>query len=965
MRGIRTKKTFYLAYVALFCLIAGFICLYFIVSGSTFVWYGDGRLQHLRALIYYHDYIREILENIFVNHTFVIPRWDFSIGEGADILETFCYYVIGDPFSFLAFLCPTAYMHIYYAIAILARMFVSGVAFSELCFYVKKKEDESSYYMGVLAGSISYVFCYWMLINVLRHPFFMNPMIYLPLLILGVEKVIREKKYKCLTLSTLIAALSNFYFLYMLAIFTGLYLIIRLVLNFRDTKKIEWGWLGKCLGAAFVGVLMSAVILLPTLHTVMNDARISESTTWHLLYPLLYYSRLPGSLISAGSTYAMYMGFAAPVVLALFVLIFKKGYRLLKTSAVICIVIMLFPFFGQILNGFSYMSNRWCWCFALVACMTLVYMWDGLMELTAKDAIRLFVGLAVYAAVCLLFEYSRIARVFEGIMLALFALVILMPLAGEAGKVLRIDKVLKQWLVTGIIVISVMLTFFNKYAVSASNYIADSTSADYAQNIKKNETTAIKRRAKADGVDDFYRYSGSGMSLNGNVTSGLSGANYYWTLSNPYVAEFRSAVNLPDANGFNYNGYDDRSILMDLSGVKYYASTKYYAPYGFDNLTKHKVTGVSFLSSNVEETKYRVWENQNDLGIASVYDSYISREEWDDLSFLEKQEALLYGVVVEDDSKLTGVGETAADDIDFSSQEISYSVLEKDDDLVISDNSFVATAEGASVTFEVDGQPGEECYISFKGLLLTPKTTYDLYTEDEADPDDLYDEEGLDAISYSQKQANLRGDAFYEKIEYSYIDIKARSSGCYDEDLTENDAYDYLAMTTNKSLQVFTEDYNHYNGPGDYAIDLRYTEDGTATVTLKFNTVGIYSFDSFGFYSQAMDNYDEQIEKLKANSPESTEVETDRVTVKIDADSDKLVLLSIPYSTGWKAYVDGEEVDLLRADVMYMAVEVTAGEHEIVLEYSNPYIMWGFVVSLAGLLIFAIICFKQGKKNYK
>ena len=46
----------------------------------------------------------------------------------------------------------------------------------------------------ILAGALSYCFCNWVLLSVNRHPYFITPLIFMPLVILGIERVIAEKK---------------------------------------------------------------------------------------------------------------------------------------------------------------------------------------------------------------------------------------------------------------------------------------------------------------------------------------------------------------------------------------------------------------------------------------------------------------------------------------------------------------------------------------------------------------------------------------------------------------------------------------------------------------------------------------------------------------------------------------------------------------------------------------------------
>ena len=191
------KSTYFLAYSVIFAILAIGVFSFYFFTRKTFIWEVDGWEQHYKSLIYYSQYLRDFFKNIFINHQFVIPQWDFAIGEGSDVIGTFHYYVIGDPFTFLCFLFPAKYMYIFYEAMILLRIYLSGIAFSLLCFYTGHKKRY------VLPGAVAYAFCYWAIYNAVRHPFFLNPLLYYPLLILGVEKIIREKKMWLFTICLL------------------------------------------------------------------------------------------------------------------------------------------------------------------------------------------------------------------------------------------------------------------------------------------------------------------------------------------------------------------------------------------------------------------------------------------------------------------------------------------------------------------------------------------------------------------------------------------------------------------------------------------------------------------------------------------------------------------------------------------------------------------------------------------
>ena len=64
---------------------------------------------------------------------------------------------------------------------------------------------------------------------------------------------------------------------------------------------------------------------------------------------------------------------------------------------------------------------------------------------------------------------------------------------------------------------------------------------------------------------------------------------------------------------------------------------------------------------------------------------------------------------------------------------------------------------------------------------------------------------------------------------------------------------------------------------------------------------------------------------------------------------------SIPYHIGWKAYVDGKEVELYNVNTLYMGMKIPAGSHNITLKYTSPGIVVGGIISAICTLVFLII----------
>jgi uncharacterized membrane protein YfhO len=82
-----------------------------------------------------------------------------------------------------------------------------------------------------------------------------------------------------------------------------------------------------------------------------------------------------------------------------------------------------------------------------------------------------------------------------------------------------------------------------------------------------------------------------------------------------------------------------------------------------------------------------------------------------------------------------------------------------------------------------------------------------------------------------------------------------------------------------------------------------------------------------------------------------------RLVFEVDAPADGVLVVVEGYDAGWRATVDGEPAQVLRANLVFRAVEVSAGTHTIVLEYAPPGVRaawWLWLVTMMGLVAVAV-----------
>ena len=75
-----------------------------------------------------------------------------------------------------------------------------------------------------------------------------------------------------------------------------------------------------------------------------------------------------------------------------------------------------------------------------------------------------------------------------------------------------------------------------------------------------------------------------------------------------------------------------------------------------------------------------------------------------------------------------------------------------------------------------------------------------------------------------------------------------------------------------------------------------------------------------------------------------------RLYLSVDAKEDSLLVLNDTYFSGWKAYVDGYEEKIYRADYGFRAVPIDAGAHEVLFVYDPLSFKLGAAMTFLGIV---------------
>lgn len=859
-----------LNYTLLFGITAFLVFLWFFLTGRTLIWHVDGLLQYYNALIFYGDHLRSVLHTVFVEGSLNVPSYSFSIGEGEDIFTTMHFYGIGAPLNLLAVFFNADNMYILYDAVSIARLYLAGLAFIALCREIGIKTGHS-----ILAGSLAYAFSLYCVENAACQTPFLLACIVLPLVITGTEKVLKGKKPNVLITAVFLSAVTNLYLFYAIVVMTVMYAVLRTVILFGKDLKAYLVPARNMFVYSLLGTLAAGIIVVPVAYTFLSDDRISGGSNMHLFYPLEYYTSLPKMIISPYAGLELHLCIIPVSLLAVLYLFSRKALsKTLLAVNIITIIFVLVPFFGQLFNGMSYMSYRWTFEVALAASVTLSYAADKMQEDRRFFKVNGLILCGIFLVLCII-----TGELFApGVIAALIELIVFTLIMGFVPEKRLNEKNRGRFLVVFTCICIYTLSFYLNSA-GGYNSAAESTRPSEIEAHFQNDGPAARELlAQHDG---FYRYSGQELTMNAALNNGVSTPLYYWSTSNPASARFNRELGLIHYVVHKYPNMDDRTIMTDLCSVLYYIVPEGadVIPYGYEN-----------INSDIYEG-HDIYINTNPIGISFSSANAISESDWIELTPGQREEVLLYSVVVPDDDMNSHTSFIP---------DLQSTIIPVTGDVVFDDHYDLSeTPYGFSVS--VEGLPNSETRLNVAG-------------------------------------------AEHNGVELASIVIRS-SSGVI------------------KVMDIGADGYMFYNGRGDFTVNLGFHEEPVDRIDFVFVDAGTYDFDSITVECIPMDNTTNAIDDLNEDTLENVVIGTDLIEGDIELDEDKILVLTIPYSSGWTATVDGEEYPIIAADIKYMGLDLPAGSHHITLTYKTPYFNAGVMTSAAGIIILAVLYIVDKKKS--
>lgn len=898
------RKYCYGVYTLMFLLMCIVAFLPFFTEGKSFVWGAgveDGLSQHFSALAYYGEALREFFRNLLAGHPKLV-MWDMSLGYGADILSTLNYYAIGDPLNLLYGFVSPKNTETMYDFMILLRMYLAGITF---IIYARKMKKRS---YGTVIGALVYVFSGFCFRLGLRHPFFINPMIYFPLLCLGIEKIYQRERPYVFIFAVCVSAMSNYYFLYMLTIFAVIYAWIRFYKYTEENKMKNFFLTILKFGIYYtLGIAMAAVILLPSVIGFLGNGRYGNGVDWKslIVYPGKYYLLFIENFIGYGNTGSNTNAGYLPIVgiVVLFTLFSQRmKHKKYRAAFIASIIALILPIFGYAFNGFSYANNRWAFALSFIVALLTAEMYPRLFVMSKRQQIGIGAGIIIYTVFCIIVNASGEEILKNKGIMAACGLIAVFYILLLIFQRLGYDTQKRIVRVSMAILLLISVGVHGYYRFDPKEYAYTQEFMDQGQAYRTLKEDNIRMLSKANDPSVYrvhaegYRYKNYGLINHLNTISG-----YYSITAKCVTDTIKGYDTLGMQYADKYKGVDQRLGLLSLAGVK-------YITVAHNSQVAKDVSSMGDVPYGVEKLRKKgnitLYKNKYALPFAYAYDSYMTEQQYEQLNGIGKEQAMLAQIIL---------NQHPAD------KEIQHNEQRNGPDIqtISLPETRISSPKGkkyADITVPVEKD--KETYLYFKNLVYHGKKNGD-------DKFILTGRKGTKGILVTQNDVQ-------QKI--------------------------HIQSTFNP----------YYFGRKDYIVKINHqTSKAKEKVRLNFLSPGEYEFDDISLITVPKKDVLARLKERKENSMKQIQYEGNHFRGVYHAKKDQILCVTIPYSKGWKATVNGNRTKIYKANGMFMGIIMKKGTQSVKLDYETPGLKIGAWISLVawiGLGIYGLYFEKYRKK---
>ena len=735
-----------------------FLILLFILLILGVYPFGDKTLIVSDLRDQYLVFINYLKSIILGNNTFF---YTFSGALGESFIPLMSYYLIS-VFNLLTLPFNGNLMPLIITIIILIKISLCSVSMN---YFLDKKygEDKKNIIFSLCYALMSYTIAFYF------HIMWLDVVILLPLVILGIERIINNNKSLLYIISLTLTILSNYYLGVIVCIFSVLYFVYYLLCNKKkNIKKI----IIKYLISSLLSGMVCMVILLPVFYSVFNSKVLFETEATPFFFNTLdIFSKTISFSFDNSSIWHGGPNIFVGTFTILGIILYYSNKKINKRKKIITTIFLLFFFLTLRVHKldllFHGLSEPNCFDFRhafIISFFLILIGYEGISNYKKIDKIHLwYFGVIVIYIIVLFFNFSYFSneRIIFLILSLLLTLLFIYLVNKKEYKYLYLLVIIELMINTGNI-----LGVITSYEKNASNI-------PLYQEYFNNNDEVINDIKKMD--QSFYRLEKDyhhSNNINDSMLFNYYGISHFDSTSNPNTEKFLENIGFRRVVSRSFYDLGSTKAADMLLGIKYILS--------YDNHFDYKIL---FNKNNIN-----VYSNPYYTGLGFIIDDYsdiiFSNNPFDNLNKVFKN-----------------ITKTKSNLYENVSYQVNAVNINK------KDNTYYKIGEEAYITYKFNALTNNNYYLYFNDNLVR-----DNYKKADIIVNDIKINDYFDKYNYGMinlGRFNI-GDDINIKISLISDELTIPDGIiAYEKDLVFNEIYDYLSnnsilikMNNSSSLEM-------------------------------------------------------------------------------------------------------------------------------------------------------------------
>ena len=634
-------STFFISLLAAAVMFAPFI----IDGNGYFTFYGDFNVQQIP----FYQMCHEMVKNVDFG-------WSWLTDLGANFIGSYTFYLIGSPFFWLTLPFPN-WMVPYLMGPLLILKFACAALTAY--FYIRRftRTPEAARLGGVL-----YAFSGFSIYNIFFNHFH-EAIVIFPLLLLAIELLLTENKRGVFAIAVCVAALMNYFFFFGMVVFCIIYFIIRVT---SKAVKLTFGRFVTFFFEAVIGVLMAAVLLLPTIAAVSKVGRLEDILLgWNAItygkeqiylniiecffFPPDIPARpvfFPGANVKWSSLGGWLPLFSMTGVFA-YCMAHKGNW--VKRVICTCFGFAMFPILNSLFTALnvSYYA-RWFYMPILVMCLATAsaaedrevdwnssFKWVGFITIAFALVIGFFpqkdsegkITLGLFTENTNGFYIQRYWITVAVAVIALIAVIIIFA-AFKSRTRAFLNTALSVTLIISVIYGMLFINMGRHHSYDVETVVIDSL---------------IEGEVKLPDNSDNYRIDTYDCCDNTGMSLGLPSINAFHSVVPSSIVDFYEFIG--ESRTVASRPSTDNYALRSLLSVKYVLNLINEDPFE-DSVGETVMPGYTYYDT---QSGYRIYENNNYIPYGFSYDNYISVEDIEAYNEKDRTKIMLKAIVLSEE----------------------------------------------------------------------------------------------------------------------------------------------------------------------------------------------------------------------------------------------------------------------------------------------------------------------------